>query len=111
MKTSKLLITIALTGGVLVSAYFLYTYCYPLYGGGYGGYHMGRGMGFMMPLFWIILFVVVVSMLGRTTRVSGEYDRRLPDGPDALETLKQRYAKGEIDKAEFRAKLVDIRET
>lgn len=72
---------------------------------------MGWGMGFAMPLFWIVLIVVIFSLLGRSSCNPREQDRLLPDPPDALEILKQRYAKGEIDKAEFRSKAADIRET
>ncbi len=111
MKKSYSLITSAIIGALIVGGVFIYRHYYPFFGGGYGGYHMGGGMGLMMPLFWILLIAAAVSLIGRTTSIPGGQHRPLSDGPDALEILKQRYAKGEIDKAEFRAKLADIRDT
>jgi len=108
--------TIAIFGVLLAGAFFIYRQYYPFYAGGYGGYHMGRGMaghwgmGLMMPFFWVLLIAVVVSLFSRTNRQSRELDNPLPDGPDAVELLKQRYAKDEIDKTEFRSKLDDIRD-
>ena len=111
MKKSNGLITMAVIGVLLAGAFFIYRQYNPSYGGGYGGYHMGGGMGFMMPLFWILFIAAAVSLLGRSTCNSREPDRPFPEPPDALEILKQRYAKGEIDKTEFRAKAADIRDT
>ena len=114
MKKTNGLITIAVICVLLAGTFFLYRQYYPAYGGGYGGHHMGGGiggMGFMMPLFWILFIAAVVSLLGRATRNPRDQNRPVPDLPDALEILKQRYAKGEIDKAEFKTKLTDLRDT
>lgn len=61
MKKSNVFIALLVGGVVLAAAYILYQQ-YPLFGwGGYGGYHMGRGMpghwgmGLLMPLFWIVI--------------------------------------------------------
>lgn len=63
-----------------------------MWGGGYG--FMG---GFMMLLFWgaVIALIVflVVRMRGNETR---------PSEPDARETLRRRYANGEISDEEYR---------
>jgi putative membrane protein len=115
VKKSNLLMTIVIFGVLIAGAVFLYRNHYPVLWGGYGGSHMGRGMaghwgmGLMMPLFWVLLIAVVVSLFNRTTRQSRELTSPLSDGPDAVELLKQRYAKGEIDKTEFRSKMDDIR--
>jgi putative membrane protein len=112
VKKFNFLIPITIIGAVFAGAYFFCRQYLPFYGGGYGGYHMGGGMGFIMPFFWILLVVAVVSLVGRTACTTGERDeRRIPEVPDAMEILKQRYAKGEIDQTEFRAKQVDIRNT
>lgn len=111
MKKSNLLITSALIGALIVGCVFIYRHYYPVFPGGYGGYHMGGGMRFMMPLFWTLLIAAAVSLIGCTTSNTGGRKRPFSDVPDAMEILKQRYAKGEIDKAEFRAKLADIRDT
>ena len=115
MKKSNLLVKVVIIGALLAGVAILYRNYYPFYGGGYGGYHMGGGMaghwgmGLMMPLFWVFLIAVVVSLFSRATRNTRELDSLLPNGPDAVELLKQRYANGEIDKTEFRSKMDDIR--
>jgi putative membrane protein len=63
-----------------------------------GGGMMGFGMGFMM-IFWVILLIAIVYVilnLGKSPTTSNE--------ESALEVLKQRYAKGDIDKKEFEEK-------
>ena len=77
------------------------------YGGGWGtGY--GYGMGIGMFLYWgviILAIVLLISGLLARTRNPNASEKR-PD--DALEILKKRYARGEIDKAEFEAKRRDL---
>jgi putative membrane protein len=69
--------------------------------GGWGGMAFG---GFMM-LFWFAVFVglivLLVRWLGGTSK-SGS-------GPDALDTLKQRFARGEIDAPEFEERSRQLR--
>lgn len=74
---------------------------------GYGGWGDGGMMGFlggglMMISFWVLLIVLVVWIV---REVSGKNSRL---NSNALEILKERYAKGEIDKKEFEAKKKDI---
>jgi len=62
-----------------------------MWGGGFG-----IGGGIMMVLFWgaiIVLIVVAVRALSN----SGPSTRE----PDAMDVLKQRFARGEIDEDEF----------
>ncbi|MFZ0449207.1 MAG: SHOCT domain-containing protein [Desulfatiglandaceae bacterium] len=81
------------------------------YGGYGGGWGMGPGMmggwgsgwwGFIpMLLFWGLIIVGVVFLIkllaqGRTKGGSGD-----SDSSRALETLKERFARGEITKEEF----------
>ncbi len=70
----------------------------------YGGSHMmGNGMGWIMFLFWglvlgiLILVIRWVANLSRENRFSGKQK-------NAMEILKERFAKGEIDIAEFESK-------
>ena len=68
----------------------------------YGGHWFGGGF---MWLFWILLIVVVVwavkvAMGGGNN--SSEKQR------SALDILKERYAKGEIDQEEFEQKRRDL---
>ena len=63
----------------------------------------GIGMMFMMLLFWALVIVAIVVgirwLLGQ---------RRDSRGDSALEILRQRYARGEINKDEFEARKRDL---
>lgn len=82
------------------------------YGRGYGsgGYGMmGGGMGGGMFILWIIGFIGIALLIGKLA--VGSDPRRhnaADDNPDALEILKLRYARGEIDKAEYMARRQDL---
>ena len=71
------------------------------YGFGWGWLLMSLGM-----VLWIALLVVlvwaVIRWLERKTSTSGSQNTSIPaSGPSALEILRQRYARGEIDTATF----------
>ena len=73
--------------------------------GGWGGNMMGWfGGGLMMIVFWILLIVFIVWIV---REISGRNSHHR-SGSDALEILKERYAKGEIDKKEFEEKKKDL---
>ncbi|TVR30016.1 MAG: SHOCT domain-containing protein [Spirochaetaceae bacterium] len=68
----------------------------------------GWAAGIAMILFWVLIvigLVVLIRFLLAKTRNegSGASPRR-----DALDILKERYAKGEIDKDEFEQKKNDL---
>ena len=72
------------------------------------GYDFGWGWLLMSlgTILWIALMVVLVWALirwinGRTTTPVPPYTSAPPTGPSALEILRQRYARGEIDTATF----------
>jgi putative membrane protein len=70
------------------------------------GYDFGWGGMLLMSILWIALLVVLVWALirwisGRTTGSVPPYTSVPPTGPSALEILRQRYARGEIDTATF----------
>lgn len=75
----------------------------------YDGYGWG-GMGFGgvgMLLFWGLIIVVVVflarSFIGKSSGAQGSGSAKT-----ALDMLRERYAKGEIDKEEFEQKRRDL---
>ena len=75
-------------------------------GGMMGGYGFGYGGMLTGTIFWILIIAGVVLFIkwlleqGKSQAPSG--------GVSALEILKQRYAKGEIDKKEFEEKKRDL---
>lgn len=72
------------------------------YGWGAGSMMGWFGGGIMMIVFWV-LFIALIVWLVR--EVSGKNAR---SSSNALDTLKERYAKGEISKEEFESKKKDI---
>ena len=71
----------------------------------YGG---GWGMGIGMLLFWGILLVAIVSLVVGAFNRSSYSPAPGAREDDALEILKKRYARGEIDKTEFETKRRDL---
>jgi putative membrane protein len=67
----------------------------------------GGGMGIIMILFWVAVIAAIAIIISGI--FSGRSDRPFTGGPgnqnqpDALEILKARYAKGEIDKAQYQS--------
>jgi len=57
----------------------------------------GWGMGWMMLAFWILVLIGLFLLIRWLLQITG----REKNGVSALEILKQRYARGEIDKTEF----------
>ncbi|WP_440708717.1 SHOCT domain-containing protein [Herbiconiux sp. YIM B11900] len=81
--------------------------------------HFGPGFGFgggwlflLIPLFWIALFAVLFATVGRRWRRAawahraGGFDQ---PGRRAEATLAERFAQGDIDEVEYRARLEVIR--
>lgn len=78
---------------------------YPYYYGNMYGW--GWGGGLMMLLFWALVIVLIVWAVKASRRGHGA-DWSAGHGKTALDILKERYAKGEIDKAEFEEKKKDL---
>lgn len=119
-KVSTLLsvgISIALIAGAI---WFLF---YHQNSFGYGNgqwimpHHMtigGAGMGIIMILFWVAVIAAIAIIISGIS--SGRSDRSFSvrpsnrNQPDALEKLKARYAKGEIDKAQYRSMKLELQQ-
>lgn len=73
------------------------------------GYGMAGGFGFggiFMILWWVLIIVGVVALVKWVVMSSGG---RSGDS-QALEILKQRYARGEIDEQEFQKRKRELTE-
>ena len=75
------------------------------------GWGAGPGFGwwfFLIPLFWILVFVLLFAFLGRRWRRSAPPWVNAP-GRSAESTLAERFAQGDIDETEYRARLEVLR--
>ncbi len=76
---------------------------------------VGFGWWFLLiPLFWILLFGLLFAIFGRRWRraaAEGGYGPhgRMSPARQAEGTLAERFAKGDIDETEYRARLEVIR--
>ena len=108
-KTSTLL-SLGISAVLIAAAiWFLYNHNAGMWtdngrwGMGYG-HMMGSGMGIVMIIFWIVLiggFILLVSGAINGMRAFPKKDAEMQT---PLEILKQRYARGEIDRAEYEDK-------
>jgi len=75
------------------------------------GWHMGPGMmggwgmgwfgGIFMMIFWVLVLVGLVFLIKWLVQTTNRVKSDAGNGNRALEILKERYARGEIDTAEF----------
>ena len=70
------------------------------YGYGYHGM-MGWGGWFMGPLMMLLFVALIVAAVMIALRLLGMAPGGPKSGDDALEILRQRFARGEIDREEF----------
>jgi putative membrane protein len=72
---------------------------------GYGWWGMGVGVIFML-LFWLLVILGIVALF-RWLQLQSSPDRGAR-GKTALEIIRERYARGEIDKEEYEQKKRDL---
>jgi putative membrane protein len=70
----------------------------------------GFGGGWMMILWWILIIVAIVALVKWAVPSSGGWpgNERKPQSKSALDILKERYARGEIDRDEYERKKKDL---
>ena len=68
------------------------------------GYGMSSGMWIVGAIFWILILVGLVLLIKYLWEGAGAKGAQ----ESALEILKKRYAKGEINKEEFEEKKKDL---
>ncbi len=81
-----------------------------------GGYGMmgpwmmgGFGMGWWMPIVWIVILGLIAwAVIALTKRAGGTSTQDSNRHISAMEILKERYARGEIGKEEFEEKRKDL---
>jgi putative membrane protein len=84
------------------------------------GWGMGGGFGWLfllIPLFWIIVIVALFAFFGRRWRRGWngqgpypyQYGHGQTDARSAEKTLAERFAQGDIDEVEYRARLEVLR--
>jgi putative membrane protein len=83
------------------------------YGWGMGPGMMGWGiMGWFGPIFmvmfWVLLIVLAVLLIRWLLSSGHAGNRNYVQNESAMEILKKRYARGEIDKEEFETKERDL---
>ena len=71
------------------------------------GYGMGWGWSIIMMAFWIAVIVGIIFLI-RWVVLSADRRREIRGEDSALEILRNRYAKGEINKEEFEEKKRDL---
>lgn len=76
------------------------------------GFGYGYGAGWLgvilMILFWVLVIVAIVAFVGWLVRQAKITTHNNDNGNQAIDILKERYAKGEINKEEFKAKKKDL---
>ncbi len=76
---------------------------------GWGGW---IAMALLMVAFWGLIIFAVVAIFRGTTRTTGPTDPSAPAGHrDPMNTLDERFARGEIDAEDYQTRQALLRET
>jgi putative membrane protein len=108
-KTSTLL-SLGISAVLIAAAiWFLYNHNAGRWTGngrwGMGYDHMmGGGMGIVMIIFWIVLIGALILLVSGAINGIRAFQKKEGEMQTPLEILKQRYARGEIDRAEYEDK-------
>lgn len=119
-RFSATLISIGVSAALIAAGiWFLYNQSGP-YNHGYRGGHWynmphdmmagGWGMGVVMILFWLIVLVALVLLVYGLASTRSPQSGGIKGEPDALQILERRYARGEIDRAEYERMRRELRQ-
>jgi putative membrane protein len=108
--------TALIIGGIIVAILVVLPLVFGVVSGWqYGGWGMmgpgmmgGFGWMWLMPIFWILILGLIIWAVVAAVRRPGESDGSARSADSALELLKKRYARGEIDKQEYEEKKKDL---
>ena len=68
-----------------------------------------EGHGWGMGWWWIIGLIIVVAVIWMVIKSKNtNRNANMPSGKSAFDILKERYARGEIDKKEFEERKKDL---
>ncbi len=76
--------------------------------GGFGGMMTGFGGMGLMAIVWIVFIGIIIWAIVAAVQNSAESKSTGSAIDSALDVIKKRYARGEIDKAEFNEKKKDL---
>lgn len=114
-RTTSTLLSIGVSAVLLATGvWFLYNHnigFWPEHDRWMGGHHymmMGEGMGFIMIIFWVLIIGAIVLLLSGGAGKIRDYKQSQNESLKPLDILKQRYARGEMDKTEFEEKRRDL---
>ncbi len=112
----KNLKTALIIGGIVIGVIVILSVVPGLLWGwqGYGYGMMGPGMMggygtmFFMPILWIVVLGLIIWAIVAAVRRPGESDSTARSAESALDILKRRYARGEINKEEYEERKKDL---
>jgi putative membrane protein len=113
-RTTSTLLSLGVSAVLIaVGVWLLYNHSlgiWPEFGQRAWGHHgmMAGDMGIVMIIFWVVLIAAVTLLISGL--INGIRDGKTPGlaASRALEILKERYARGEIDKAEYEVRRRDL---
>ena len=73
-----------------------------------GGWGMGWFGGIFMMIFWVLILVGLIFLIKWLIQSTNRAKSDAGNGNRAIEILKERYARGEIEKVEFETTKLDL---